>query len=250
MSYMILSDFMKNIIKDLYILLKHGKVNIISHRDSITFTEFTSIIIICIIIQIVSSLFVSICFFLLQIETNEYVLNQNIHLLSFFQGLIMVCIIGPIIEEFGFRLCLKYSRFNFSIMCGYFYYMIFWIIFRQTAVIWERDFFLLSVVSTLFVVFIINFFLNWKENLNIELTKFWTNHPRYIFYSSVYVFGFIHIANYKISLNILILSPILLLPQTLSGVTFSYTRLKYGILYSILLHSVFNLCPYIKYLFK
>lgn len=235
---------MRTIIEDCCTLLKHGIIKTISYGNNITFSKFLGIVAIFFFLKIVSSLFISTFFFLLHIEHLEYVANQLIRQMNFFQGLITVCIIGPIIEELGFRLCLKYSRRNFAIMCGYFSYMIFWSIFKGMGVIWEREFFFLSLISTLLVVFTIHWSLHWKGKLNIELSKIWTNYPKSIFYCSTFLFGFLHIFNYQISLKILILSPILLLPETLAGVIFSYTRLKYSILYSILLHSVFNTIPF------
>lgn len=65
-------------------------------------------------------------------------------------------------------------------------------------------------------------------------------HFKYIFYGFAIVFGVIHLSNYEVSATILILSPILIAPQITLGLILGYTRIKLGLLYSILLHMFFN----------
>jgi len=65
-------------------------------------------------------------------------------------------------------------------------------------------------------------------------------HFKYIFYSFAIIFGGIHLSNYDISTTILILAPILIAPQIVLGLILGYTRIKLGLLYSILFHMLFN----------
>jgi len=60
------------------------------------------------------------------------------------------------------------------------------------------------------------------------------------FYLFSLAFGFIHINNYDITLNVLLFSPILVLPQILLGGYLGYVRVKFGLVYSILLHATYN----------
>lgn len=67
--------------------------------------------------------------------------------------------------------------------------------------------------------------------------------PKYFkitFYISAILFGFVHITNFDITTNILLLSPILVLPQILLGCYLGFIRVKFGLLWSILLHAAYN----------
>ena len=63
---------------------------------------------------------------------------------------------------------------------------------------------------------------------------------KYAFYISSLIFGFIHITNFEITTNVLLLSPILVLPQLLVGGYFGYIRVKFGLIWSMLLHGSYN----------
>jgi len=67
--------------------------------------------------------------------------------------------------------------------------------------------------------------------------------PKYFklgFYASALLFGFIHISNFEITINVLLLSPLLVLPQILLGVYFGYIRVRFGLKWSMLLHGSYN----------
>ncbi len=63
---------------------------------------------------------------------------------------------------------------------------------------------------------------------------------KYIFYGVALIFGFIHISNYDITTTSLLLSPLLVAPQIIAGLILGYVRIRLGLPYSILLHSMFN----------
>lgn len=60
------------------------------------------------------------------------------------------------------------------------------------------------------------------------------------FYIFSIIFGFIHIFNFEITPNVLLLSPLLVLPQLLVGSYFGYIRVRFGLQWSILLHGCYN----------
>jgi hypothetical protein len=60
------------------------------------------------------------------------------------------------------------------------------------------------------------------------------------FYLFTLVFGFIHITNFEMTSNVLLLAPILVLPQILVGAYFGYIRVRFGLLWSMLLHGSYN----------
>lgn len=61
-----------------------------------------------------------------------------------------------------------------------------------------------------------------------------------IFYSSAILFGYVHLFNYQIDTQILIFSPILVAPQFILGLIFGYIRIRFGLLWSIAMHSLYN----------
>lgn len=61
-----------------------------------------------------------------------------------------------------------------------------------------------------------------------------------MFYFSFFSFQIFHFFNFDKNLNLLLLT-FITLPQLLAGIILSYTRLKYGLMYSMFLHIVNNL---------
>ncbi len=61
-----------------------------------------------------------------------------------------------------------------------------------------------------------------------------------LFYVLTILFGFIHITNFEISTNVILLSPLLVLPQILLGVYLGFIRVRFGLLWSIGLHAAYN----------
>ncbi|MFY7671477.1 CPBP family intramembrane glutamic endopeptidase [Tenacibaculum sp. MEBiC06402] len=73
------------------------------------------------------------------------------------------------------------------------------------------------------------------------LTLFYN--PKYFknsFFIFTILFGFIHILNFELTTNALLLSPILVLPQTILGGYLGFIRVKFGLAWSILLHATYN----------
>lgn len=60
------------------------------------------------------------------------------------------------------------------------------------------------------------------------------------FYILTLLFGFVHLSNFEITANVLLLSPLLVLPQILLGGYLGFIRIKLGLLWSILLHASYN----------
>ncbi len=61
-----------------------------------------------------------------------------------------------------------------------------------------------------------------------------------MFYVFAVLFGIVHITNYEISTNVLLFSPILIAPQTILGGYLGFIRVRFGLLWSILLHAFYN----------
>ncbi|MEM9858783.1 MAG: CPBP family glutamic-type intramembrane protease [Bacteroidota bacterium] len=73
-----------------------------------------------------------------------------------------------------------------------------------------------------------------------KVRKYWSIVFPYVFYLSVMVFGFVHITNFEEYESFLWIMPLLTLPQLVIGVFLGFTRIKYGLRWSILLHALHN----------
>jgi membrane protease YdiL (CAAX protease family) len=62
-----------------------------------------------------------------------------------------------------------------------------------------------------------------------------------IFYLITLVFGFYHITNFEISPMVIYLSPLLVSPQLCIGLILGYARVKLGLIWAMLLHSIYNI---------
>jgi membrane protease YdiL (CAAX protease family) len=66
------------------------------------------------------------------------------------------------------------------------------------------------------------------------------NSFKWAFYVFTLTFGFIHITNYELNTTIWLLSPFLVLPQLIVGISLGFIRVRFGLLWSILLHASYN----------
>ena len=62
-----------------------------------------------------------------------------------------------------------------------------------------------------------------------------------IFYLLTLLFGFYHITNFEITSTVLLLSPLLVAPQLSVGVLLGFIRVRFGLLWAVLLHACYNL---------
>jgi len=69
----------------------------------------------------------------------------------------------------------------------------------------------------------------------------WRNYYSYIFYGFLLAFAALHLTNFELSTSIIILAPIIVMPQFLTGFFASYLRLHIGFLWGFLLHSLHNI---------
>jgi membrane protease YdiL (CAAX protease family) len=60
------------------------------------------------------------------------------------------------------------------------------------------------------------------------------------YYCFAIIFGLIHITNFEITTIILVLTPFLILPQLFAGFALGFLRVRFGLVWSILLHCLYN----------
>ncbi|MDQ1087445.1 type II CAAX prenyl endopeptidase Rce1 family protein [Siphonobacter sp. SORGH_AS_1065] len=159
---------------------------------------------------------------------------------------LIVVILGPIWEEIAFRLPLIFTIEKFLLSTIFItYYVISKLLKSNTY----SDFFYYIFIISLCVYYSNNKISNNKiSNNKISNNKIYSFFKKYrkittVLYSIL--FGIFHINNYKISFENIYIIPIITLPQTLNGIILSYIRIKYGVYFSIFIHSTYNLLTFI-----
>ena len=64
---------------------------------------------------------------------------------------------------------------------------------------------------------------------------------KFIFYLLTLSFGFYHLINFEVGTTVILLSPILVAPQIIVGAILGFIRVRFGLLWAILLHASYNL---------
>jgi len=62
-----------------------------------------------------------------------------------------------------------------------------------------------------------------------------------VFWLLTLLFGFYHITNFEMTTTVLLLSPLLVLPQIIVGAILGFVRVRFNLLWAIGLHAVYNL---------
>ena len=146
-------------------------------------------------------------------------------------------IIAPFREEILFRLWLQYSRINLSFFLGMLTSVLILLILSEILFDnWIPN--TLAILSGV-TVFICSFVFLKKYDPFFDY--FFKRHLRLFVIFSVISFGYLHLLNFKITREILFFSPLLLLPYFMAGFIFSYIRLYFGFIYSVMTHMMTNL---------
>jgi hypothetical protein len=176
---------------------------------------------------------IGLIFFLGWLGVFEIPINLNRTRLESFSEieiLLLVAVYAPILEELTFRLPLKFSKWNLTIastglsltFC------------RVLAELKYEDSLILSIGTGIVIYLILN------ERILTKISEFWSKNKLLTFYSLLLIFSFLHLKNYELTTELLIFSPIFILPRILDGILLSYIRLNSGILLAILFHSFNN----------
>jgi len=134
-------------------------------------------------------------------------------------------IVGPVYEEFLFRAILKPNKIGVSLFVFAFSYL-----FLKIAHLG----FNLNIVLSLIIGILI-----YISNIKINTVFYNKNYRSLIYFSSI-LFGLVHLTNFNLTFSILLLSPILMLPRIFTGFSLAFIRVKFGLVYAILFHSLFN----------
>lgn len=147
----------------------------------------------------------------------------------------IVVFAGPFLEELIFRLPLKLKREGIAIALVIFMYQVTGGHFFEFNFSYFYDYLriLLAIASLIIII-------RFLPILFLEKLK--KNYFNYVFYFSAVAFALVHISNFKpYSSDLLLLYPLLVLPQFLMGLCIGYLRMKHGFLMGFLLHALINL---------
>lgn len=219
-----------NEIQDILKLLRTGSTEKV-HRNSFQLTVF--ILKMLLILVAFKALSIGLVLLLDWLEIVEKPLNINglgFEMLLDVETLIYTSIFAPILEEISFRLPLRFSKWNvFLATIG--------LSFITCKVIFELGWWYSFFPSLAIGVVILSMI---SETNKPHCVAFWQNHKKIIFYGLLLTFGFLHLKNYDLTFNLLVFSPIIILPRFLGGLVFSYVRLSSGIVLAICFHAFNN----------
>ncbi len=145
-----------------------------------------------------------------------------------------VVIIGPVLEEFLFRSILRFGRFSFAAFLFALLY--------TTADFMEINSYIRIFIPLLFV------YVFYVKNIRIP-EGFYLKYYPVLLYSSAVLFAYVHLWTFNITFHVLLFSPLLLFPKFVSGMLFSFIRIRFGLLYSIITHSLNNLIAALIYIY-
>jgi len=163
-------------------------------------------------------------------------LNFKSGILEIFKNdLLKVVIIAPFLEEFLFRAILKPNKLYLSF-------------FLFATSLFSFNLFSFNTYVVIFLSFFISisFFFS-KIEMNYK--KYNNNYKKLVYGSSI-LFGLVHLTNYDVTLHLLLFYLILTLPKIYLGFSLAFIRVKFGLIYAILFHSLHNALPFLlKYFF-
>lgn len=142
------------------------------------------------------------------VDMESHAMNDFIKKLSGWQILLIAGVLVPVFEELVFRTFLTFRR-NLPLR----------LLIAFAGIAGVRN----------------------KAKVSEFLKRSWRKYYRIIFYVVALVFAFVHITNYEITTAILLFSPLLVLPQFVMGLFTGYMRVKFGLGWSMGLHSIHNI---------
>ncbi len=147
------------------------------------------------------------------------------------------CILAPLVEEYIFRLPLKYAPDKFQKRFLFPYSFLLLILFVSVA---QKSWY----IQTLFWVLlwllpVLLVYLSKNKIANRSEALFTTHFPR-LFWILSSAFALVHLFNYYLNFYVILFAPILIGSQFIGGCLFGYIRLKNGFWWGVLSHAAFN----------
>ncbi|MGG5507598.1 MULTISPECIES: CPBP family glutamic-type intramembrane protease [unclassified Myroides] len=146
-------------------------------------------------------------------------------------------IVGPFLEEIAFRLALRFRLRNAIVgMIAFVAYMT-QVASQFTEKISDNVTLYLYVFSSLFMVIFLVLCFKYRSSV----ANWWSLNFPLIFYISSLSFALIHIFNFEeFPLRVILLTPLIILPQFILGLGMGYLRMRFGFWYGYFFHALNN----------
>lgn len=167
--------------------------------------------------------------------TKKYVDITEISLgYSAFSNFLLYILVAPVLEEIAFRLILKPTAGNI------YFYALFCLSVFIAALLTHK--FFLMIISLLIFLILMKISLH-KRNIRRTQQLIIRNYF-FFFYLTCLLFSVLHLLNYThVCGRLLMVAPILILPQLISSGFLGFVRIKFGIIFAIIFHMLINLIP-------
>lgn len=155
-------------------------------------------------------------------------------------SLFSLAFIGPIIEELVSRIWLIYTRRNLAIAIGTIAGTLIYKFYLYAGPHQIHQ----NIKNTFIAMFLggifgyLAFILIRKEPPKYK--ALFNRHLKKMTILSSVIFGYLHLFNYKLSFNVLIFSPVILINYIIAGLILSFIRIRYGLIYCIMFHMIYN----------
>lgn len=153
----------------------------------------------------------------------------------------ILIIVAPILEELLFRLPLRNFFKNIFFSLAFIFYAL-----------TKTYFGIPATVAIAILIVTLPYFPRFIDSHEKSVNNFIKKNYPYFFYFAALFFGFLHITNIdNLTTAHYFVSPVIVLYQILLGLLLGFVRVKYkwGIIYSIFMHAVFNSIPVLIKLF-
>lgn len=141
------------------------------------------------------------------IDIGSHKIDELFQHIPIWKFILLGVIINPFFEELLFRLCLRFTL---------------------------EDFTKYSILSVSFLDKQV------MKRFGKYVTYLWINKFHLIFFFSAIVFAYFHLSNYELSITIVLLSPLLVAPQFITGLFLGYLRVKYSFMLGYSMHAIHN----------
>jgi len=190
-------------------------------------------------LAVVKIFFITSIYFLVNynwIEVPTNISKVRIQQKTWLHSFVLIGFIGPLLEEFMFRLALIfkpiYLATSFSIVFLYLYSY-----YTGTELASFDSFLYRAIIAILL------FFLVYKlcSKYSHFMNHIWINHTNKIVVVMSFLFGLFHFMNYDRESLSFVNSFVILIPHFISGLIYSHLRLKYDFLSVVITHILFNM---------
>ena len=165
----------------------------------------------------------------------EYFETYQEFMESPFEIIMLGVLIVPFIEELIFRWPLVYNESHIKLFL-FGVSLLFLLFFWQVGIILLIATFILSSMK-------------WDKFKRFKPRELHKKYIGLLFWLSVIAFGLIHITNYDFKEIPFYVYPFMVLPQIIGGISLAIIRIKFGLRYAIIQHSLFNLIAFSSEIF-